>query len=70
MVWVNAGDMPSHYFGKDDGVNRLGSFIGVMAQSDLADGESEVAINSGDRLTCVKYGERIARATQRWNAAP
>lgn len=33
MVWVNAGEIPSHYFGKDDSVNRLGAFLGVMGQS-------------------------------------
>lgn len=66
MHWVNVGDMPSHYFGKTDGVNRLGSFMGVMAQSDMADGDEEVTINSGDRLTCVQFGERVARVADQW----
>jgi NAD(P)H dehydrogenase (quinone) len=66
MIWVNVGDMPSHYVGKDDGVNRLGSFMGVMAQSPMANDDQEVSLDAGDRLTCVKFGGRIAKATQQW----
>ena len=67
MMWVGVGDMPSQYVGKSDGVNRLGSFLGVMGQSDPGDEES-ATINKGDRLTCVQFGQRIAAATARWNA--
>lgn len=66
MIWVNAGDMPSHYLGKTDGVNRLGSFMGVMGQSPMASDDQEVTIDSGDRLTCVNFGERLANATEQW----
>ncbi|NEQ45251.1 MAG: flavodoxin family protein [Leptolyngbya sp. SIOISBB] len=66
MIWVNAGDMPSHYLGKTDGVNRLGSFMGVMGQSPMASDDQEVTIDSGDRLTCVNFGERLANATAQW----
>ena len=68
MTWVNVGDMPSQYVGKTDGVNRLGSFMGVMGQTDPGD-EDAVAIDEGDRLTCVSFGQRIAEATHRWNGA-
>ncbi len=68
MIWVNAGDMPSHYLGKTDGVNRLGSFMGVMGQSPMASDDQEVTIDSGDRLTCVSFGERIANAAEQWTA--
>lgn len=67
MVWVNAGDMPSHYFGKDDGVNRLGSFLGVMGQSQLDMSDKPAEIHSGDRLTAFKFGQRIAGAAKRWH---
>ena len=68
MVWVNAGDMPSHYFGKkDDEVNRLGAFLGVMGQSELDMSDKPAEIHSGDRLTAEKFGTRIAEAVRRWN---
>lgn len=68
MIWVNAGDMPSHYLGKTDGVNRLGSFMGVMGQSPMASDDQAVTIDDGDRLTCISFGERIANAAQQWTA--
>lgn len=68
MLWVNAGDMPSHYLGKTDGVNRLGSFMGVMGQSPMASDDQAVTIDDGDRLTCISFGERIANAAQQWTA--
>ena len=67
MVWVNAGDMPSHYFGKDDEVNRLGAFLGVMGQSQLDMSDKPAEIHPGDRLTAEKFGTRIAKAVHRWN---
>ena len=67
MVWVNAGDMPSHYFGKDDKINRLGAFLGVMGQSELDMSDKSAEIHSGDRLTAEKFGTRIAEAVRRWN---
>ncbi len=66
MVWVGVGDLPSHYVGKTDGVNRLGSFLGVMAQSPMNMSGENVAIDPGDRLTAEQHGQRIATATLRW----
>lgn len=66
MIWVGAGDMPSAYFGKDDNVNRLGSFLGLMGQSDLDMSGAPATLDPGDRLTAVQYGQRIAIAAQRW----
>lgn len=66
MIWINAGDMPSHYFGKDDKVNRLGSFLGVMGQSELDMSDKPAEIHPGDRLTTVQFGQRIAEAAKRW----
>ncbi|MEX0269305.1 flavodoxin family protein [Leptolyngbyaceae cyanobacterium UHCC 1019] len=67
MIWVGAGEMPSASMGKDDNVNRLGSFLGVMGQSDLDMSGAPAVIEPGDRLTAVQYGQRIAIAAQRWN---
>jgi NAD(P)H dehydrogenase (quinone) len=70
MIWVGAGDLPSPYFGKDDGINRLGSFLGVMGQSPLNMSGGEAVLEEGDRLTAEKYGQRIAQAALRWSRQP
>ncbi len=66
MVWVGFPDFPSEYQGKDDGVNRLGSFIGIMGRSapDMSDAPPEV--HPGDLKTARLYGQRLAEATLRW----
>lgn len=66
MLWLNVGDMPSQYLGKDDGVNRLGSFMGLMGQSPMVLGDADAQLDAGDRLTCVNFGQRIAEAAERW----
>lgn len=66
MIWVNVGDLQSFLFGKDDGVNRLGGFLGAMGQSPLDMSEKEAVIDSGDRLTAERFGQRIAEVTKRW----
>jgi NAD(P)H dehydrogenase (quinone) len=66
MIWVNVGDLQSFLFGKDDGVNRLGGFIGVMGQSPFDMSNKEAKLDPGDRLTAERYGQRIAEVTQRW----
>jgi NAD(P)H dehydrogenase (quinone) len=48
MIWVNPGEMPSYYLGKSDGVNRLGSFLGVMGQSQMDMSGKEAVLDSGD----------------------
>ncbi|HSM80397.1 MAG TPA: flavodoxin family protein [Nodosilinea sp.] len=68
MVWVGATDMPSQYQGKTDGINRLGSFLGVMGQSPMTMDGSPATIESGDRLTAESFGRRIATAAERWVA--
>lgn len=66
MVWVGFPEMPSQYVGKDDGVNRLGSFMGVMGNSapDMSGAPPEV--ESGDLKSAQLYGQRIAVAAKRW----
>ncbi|MEH2071883.1 MAG: flavodoxin family protein [Nostoc sp.] len=66
MIWVNVGDLQSFLFGKDDGVNRLGGFLGVMGQSQLDMSGKEAVLDSGDYLTSQRFGQRIAEATKRW----
>jgi len=66
MIWVNVGDLQSFLYGKDDGINRLGGFLGVMGQSQLDTSGKEAVLDSGDRLTSLRFGERIAEATKRW----
>lgn len=61
MVWIGTGVMvegngPEH-------VNRLSSYIGPMAQSDM----QQEQLHPGDRRTGVGYGKRIAEAVVRWN---
>jgi NAD(P)H dehydrogenase (quinone) len=62
MIWVGAGEMS-----QPNGVNRLGSYTGVMGQA-LPDftGTKTVELDAGDRLSCELYGQRIANAVARW----
>ncbi|MCX2184073.1 flavodoxin family protein [Streptomyces sp. SKN60] len=72
MQWIGVGDMPGNNWsgGTRDDVNRLGSWLGLMSQSH-ADLGPEQAGSRGDLITAKRYGERIARLTQRWvNAVP
>jgi NAD(P)H dehydrogenase (quinone) len=67
MFWVPMGDHPgANWSGaKHDDVNRLGAFLGPMAQSD-SDAADETAPSPGDLLTAERYGERFARIVQHW----
>jgi multimeric flavodoxin WrbA len=72
MQWVGVGDLPGNNWsgGARNDVNRLGSWLGLMSQSN-ADQGPEHAGSLGDRITAERYGARIAQLTQRWvNAVP
>jgi NAD(P)H dehydrogenase (quinone) len=72
MQWIGVSDLPGNNWsgGTRNHVNRLGSWLGLMSQSN-ADQGPEDAGSPGDLLTAKRYGTRIARLTQRWvNAAP
>ncbi len=56
MVWVGSSQMSSGKTNED--VNRLTSFVGVMAQSD--NDSPEVTPPSGDISSAKNYGARIA----------
>lgn len=61
MIWVSTGEM------NQNGVNRLGSYLGVMGQAvpDFS-GTKAAEIDSGDRLSAELYGERIAQIAKKW----
>jgi NAD(P)H dehydrogenase (quinone) len=67
MIWINPGEMSSFLYGKDDGVNRLGSYMGVMGSSPLDMTGKPPELDSGDKLTAHKLGERMAQMVQRFN---
>jgi NAD(P)H dehydrogenase (quinone) len=66
MIWVNPGEMSSFLLGKDDGVNRLGSYMGVMGSSPLDMSGKPAEIDSGDKLTAEKFGMRMAEMVQKF----
>ncbi|MEJ0025187.1 MAG: flavodoxin family protein [Rhizomicrobium sp.] len=71
MVWVNLGLMPgnNHSKGSPEDLNRLGGFLGAMAQSP-ADGGPEVGPTASDKRTAEHLGQRVAEAARRWRILP
>jgi NAD(P)H dehydrogenase (quinone) len=65
-IWVGNAEPNSEAAGKTDGINRIGSYLGVMGQTypDMSGKPAE--IHEGDRLTAKRYGQRIATAAHRW----
>jgi NAD(P)H dehydrogenase (quinone) len=61
MVWVGTGQMR-----EPNGINRLGSYMGVMGQNEVDMSGAPAILDEGDRLTAERYGHRIATAAQRW----
>jgi NAD(P)H dehydrogenase (quinone) len=61
MIWVGSAEMLDA-----NGINRLGSYMGVMGQSPYDASGASVTIDEGDRSTSERYGYRIATAAQRW----
>lgn len=64
MVWVSQGIMPTNESDSSQNLNRLGSWLGVMTQSDNK-GPDETP-PQGDRHTAEQYGKRIAELAARW----
>jgi len=58
MVWVGLGMLPSERPGDPDQLNRLGSYLGVMAQADNLPPDQSPP--PGDLETAFAYGQRIA----------
>ncbi len=64
MIWISTGFLSE---GKEpDSINRIGSYAGMMAQSDNA--SPEVTPPEGDKKTAEKFGARIAEVVVRWSA--
>ncbi len=60
MVWVGNAEMPYNA----EGINRLGSFSGLMAQAGQV--APEVEPNLADRKSAERLGQRVAKAAVRW----
>ena len=63
MIWVGLGQMPSAIAGAPDQQNRVGSYLGVMAQADNVPADQSPP--PGDLATARAYGERIALFARR-----
>lgn len=70
MIWVPVGDPPGNNWsgGSVNDVNRLGSWLGVMGQSN-GDQGPDLAPSEGDRKTAERHGRRVARIVKRWKEA-
>lgn len=62
MLWVSLGLMPGNNSSKGsvEDLNRLGSFLGAMAQSD-SDAGPDVAPGKADLATARHLGQRVAK---------
>jgi hypothetical protein len=67
MIWVGVADFPGNNrsTGTSNDINRMGAWIGAMAQSN-GDQGPELAPSAGDRETGERYGERLAKITLQW----
>ncbi|MEJ2273745.1 MAG: flavodoxin family protein [Woeseiaceae bacterium] len=67
MVWVNLNLLPGNNSSKGsvEDLNRLGSYLGAMAQSNVDEGP-DVAPPEADLETAAKLGERVAKCARRW----
>jgi NAD(P)H dehydrogenase (quinone) len=71
MVWVGLDLMPGNNSSKGSirDLNRLGSFLGAMAQSDVDAAPEQSPIES-DRKTAEYLGRRVAEFALRFTALP
>lgn len=69
MIWTGLGLLPGNNSstGSVEDLNRLGSFLGAMAQSN-ADQGPEHGPPAADLRTAEHLGERVARASIRWRS--
>jgi NAD(P)H dehydrogenase (quinone) len=67
MHWVSLGLYPGWNTSKGsaEDLNRLGSFLGAMAQSN-GDAAPDIAPPQSDLLTAEELGRRVAIVTQQW----
>lgn len=69
MIWVGLGLLPGNNTssGSPEDLNRLGGFLGAMAQAN-ADAPPEVAPAGSDLRTAEYLGRRVAEAALRWRS--
>lgn len=67
MIWVGLDLLPGNNSSNSsvNDLNRLGSFLGAMAQSNVDEG-SDKAPPESDLETAVHFGKRVAMATKQW----
>jgi hypothetical protein len=67
MNWINLGLLPGHNSSTSSArdLNRMGGFLGAMAQSNVDEGP-ETAPPRSDRETAFHLGRRVAEAAGRW----
>ncbi|MFV2092235.1 MAG: flavodoxin family protein [Hyphomicrobiales bacterium] len=70
MIWVSLGLMPGNNSstGSPDDINRIGSYLGAMAQSNT-DAGPDTAPPDADKRTAEHLGTRVAEAVKRWGRA-
>lgn len=61
MIWVGADVMPNF-----NGMNRLGSFLGLMTQAD-GDKPADIAPPQADLQTAELFGKRVAEITKKFS---
>lgn len=68
MLWVSLGILPGNNASTAsiNDLNRLGSFMGAMAQSNVDQG-ADAAPPANDRETAALLGQRVAEQAQRLN---
>jgi multimeric flavodoxin WrbA len=68
MVWINLNLLPGNNNSKGsvDDLNRLGSALGAMAQSNV-DQDADVAPIESDLETARRLGRRVAECAKRWS---
>ena len=70
MIWISTGMMPIQrdhgHGGKPEDINRVGSYLGLMTQSDHA--EPSQTPSPGDVESAKLFGQRIAEVTKRWES--
>lgn len=67
MNWVSLGLLPGNNSsqGSPEDLNRIGSYLGAMAQSNADEG-AEITPPQADRATAEVLGARVAAAARRW----
>ncbi|GAA5023067.1 flavodoxin family protein [Streptomyces siamensis] len=67
MQWISVGDAAGNNWtgGSVYDVNRLGSWLGVMGQTNVDEEPGAVSAH-GDLVTAERYGARVAELTARW----